>query len=504
MSSEQAYSETPFGSSHSLFEALTTLLSSGTSASMTHSELEDLVREDGNAVLRQLLQDHLDLRAKKEERQSAIEGSDGVRRTHARGRSRVLNTVFGKVKVQRLAYSRRDSSSLCPMDAELNLPVTQYSDGLRRCVAEESSRGSFDEAVQAIGRTTATTVPKRQAEGLASIAAGHFDAFYAQRKVDAVETTLDPLILTVDGKGIIMRRQDLSPETKKAADRIAKQRRWKPRSEKDGGRRRMATVASVYSVARHVRTPEDVMGELRGGTPTETKPKRPLATNKRVWASIAKPAKLVIEDVFEEARRRDPDLRRKWVVLVDGNEKQIERILEAAKSQGVEVTIVLDFIHVLQYLWKAGNALCGTGTPDAEKWVCHRATRLLQGSVSGVAAGIRRSATLRGLKGTSRKAVDKCASYLLKYRSMIRYDECLKEGYPIASGVIEGACRHLIKDRLDITGARWSLDGAEAILRLRSLRASGDFDKYWRFHQLQRLHENHLRHYAGAKLRLAG
>ena len=140
------------------------------------------------------------------------------------------------------------------------------------------------------------------------MAAEHFDAFYSQSAMDALETTLDPLILTVDGKGIIMRRQDLSPETKKAADRIAKQRRWKPRSEKDGGRRRMATVASVYSVARHVRTPEDVMGELRGGTPT--KPKRPLATNKRVWASIAKPAKSVIDDVFEEAHRRDPDLGR--------------------------------------------------------------------------------------------------------------------------------------------------------------------------------------------------
>ncbi|MEE9391844.1 MAG: hypothetical protein V3W41_04985 [Planctomycetota bacterium] len=114
---------------------------------MSHSDLEDLVREDGNAILRELLQDHLNLRSAKEERQSSVEGSDGVRRTHVRWRSRVLNTVFGKVKIQRLAYSRRDTSSLCPMDAELNLPVTQYSDGLRRCMAEESSRGSFDEAV---------------------------------------------------------------------------------------------------------------------------------------------------------------------------------------------------------------------------------------------------------------------------------------------------------------------------------------------------------------------
>ena len=124
--------------------------------------------------------------------------------------------------------------------------------------------------------------------------------------------------------------------------------------------------------------------------------------------------------------------------------------------------------------------------------------------MSHVAAGIRRSATLRDLKGQRRKAADKCADYLLKYRDMIIYHECLVAGFPIATGVIEGACRHLIKDRLDITGARWSLAGAEAILRLRSLRASGDFDAYWRFHQRRRLETNHLRHYAADELRIAG
>jgi hypothetical protein len=341
---------------------------------------------------------------------------------------------------------------------------------------------------------------------LASVASGDFDAFYETRSLGSAEDVTDPLILTVDGKGIVMRREDLRPQTRKVAERNPRPRS-NPRTGKElSGRRRMATVASVYTVARNMRSPEDVVGEVRGGEGIEAtnKSERPRARNKRVWASVKKPAEEVIEEVFAEALRRDPGRKREWVVLVDGDPTQIERIVKIAKRLGIEITMVLDFIHVLQYLWEAANALEGTGTVAAERWVCKRALRLLEGRVSDVAAGIRRSATLRNLKGQRRKAVDKCVDYLLKYRDMIIYDECLVAGYPIATGVIEGACRHLIKDRLDITGARWSVDGAEAILRLRSLRASGDFDEYWRFHQRQRLETNHLRRYAADELRRAG
>jgi len=93
--------------------------------------------------------------------------------------------------------------------------------------------------------------------------------------------------------------------------------------------------------------------------------------------------------------------------------------------------------------------------------------------------------------------VDKCANYLLKYAEFLRYDQYLVSGLPIATGVIEGACRHLIKDRMDLTGARWSLQGAEAVLRLRSLRSSGDFEEYWRFHEKEELERNHVTRYAG-------
>ena len=127
-----------------------------------------------------------------------------------------------------------------------------------------------------------------------------------------------------------------------------------------------------------------------------------------------------------------------------------------------------------------------------------RLLRILQGYATSVAAGIRRSATKRHLE--DRKAADECAQYILNHKAFMRYNEYLAKGFPIATGVIEGACRHLIKDRMDLTGARWSLPGAEAVLRIRSLRASGDFDKYWPFHEQQERMRNHDALYANRKV----
>ena len=208
--------------------------------------------------------------------------------------------------------------------------------------------------------------------------------------------------------------------------------------------------------------------------------------NKRVWASLERSMKEVVADGFLSALDRDENLDRRWVVLVDGNEDQMKAVRAQAAAIGIELTVVLDVIHVLEYLWKAGQALLGAkDTAAVEAWVSTRARRILEGHSSSVAAGIRRSATLRG--GERRKTADTCCGYLLNHRDELRYHEFLRDGLPIATGVIEGACRSLVRDRMDITGARWGLPGAEAVLKLRSLRASGDFDAYWAFHQQREL-----------------
>ena len=162
----------------------------------------------------------------------------------------------------------------------------------------------------------------------------------------------------------------------------------------------------------------------------------------------------------------------------------------------VPLIIVVDFIHVAQYVWKAAGAFFPNQEVEPDRWTRGHLLEILRGKASLVAAGMRRSATLREMATAERKPVDDCADYLLNYSPYLQYDKALAEGVPIATGVIEGACRHLVKDRMNLTGARWSLTGAEAVLRLRALRSSNDFDAYWEFHEQQEYERHHASHYA--------
>ena len=111
---------------------------------------------------------------------------------------------------------------------------------------------------------------------------------------------------------------------------------------------------------------------------------------------------------------------------------------------------------------------------------------------------------MKGLSEKTREPVDTCANYLLKYRDYLRYDRYLTAGFPIATGVIEGACRYLVKDRMELTGAVWGIDSAEAVLKLRALRASGDFDEYWEYHVKKEHERNHEIQYDGPAPKVSG
>jgi hypothetical protein len=147
-------------------------------------------------------------------------------------------------------------------------------------------------------------------------------------------------------------------------------------------------------------------------------------------------------------------------------------------------------------VWKAAGALFPGQELEQDRWTRAHLLEILRGKASLMAAGMRRSATLREMPVASRKPVDDCADYLLHYSPYLQYDKALAEGIPIATGVIEGACRHLVEDRMNLTGARWSLTCAEAVLRLRALRSSHDFDAYWKFHEQQEYERHHASRYA--------
>lgn len=469
---------------------------------MTHGELEAYVVEKTREIARDMVQGHLDLRGVAEQRVQVV-GSDGVQRSAPRPTTRKLRLLVGNVVVPRLLYQATGVEGLAPQDGALSLPRDSFSMGVRRRVAEEALRGSFEQVVERVSATTGAHVAKRQAEQLVLASAVDFEEFYSGQEWQP-ENGQQLLVLTFDGAGVIMRLEGLREQTRNKANEDAAQPKVWPQRLKTGekaNRKRMAEVAAVYSVEPYIRTADDIIGEMasiRLVVPSEP-PRRPRPINKRVWASVERDMADVIDEGFREALRRDPQQERTWVVLVDGQIQQLDAIRAAAKRHEAKITIICDFIHVMEYLWKAAHCFHDPGSTEARTWVTERARMLLEGAdPSQVAAGMRRSATLQGL--TQCKAVDVCARYLKKRRAYMRYGEALAAGYPIASGVIEGACRHLVRDRLDCCGARWGVNGAESVLKLRALSVSGDLDDYWAFHLRREHQRNHVALYANANI----
>lgn len=485
-----------FDAADAHYAALKTRLLSDELLTSTEPDVERVLAVEQQELMRRLLQAHVTLRGQEVAAEPVV-GVDGSERTHVRrDKARDLETVFGTVQVERTGYAGRGLSTLFPIDANLNLPPDRYSLEVERQTARLVARDSFDVSIDTLSELTGAHVPKRQSEELARRAAVDFDDFYASTQLDPSVPTSDLLVLSIDQKGVVLRTEDLTEATRKvAASKQNKMETRRSKGEPKRGRKRMSTVAAVYTVAPHVRTGEEVIAGLRHVRDAAA-PSRPRPESKRVWASLERSLDDVVRDLFAEASSRDPERSKRWIVVLDGDRKLERKVRAEARRLGVEVTLVLDFIHALEYLWRAAHVFFKEGTPEIEAWVLQRLERLLRGEVSQVVAGMTRMATVRGLDKKLRAPIDTAARYLLRRKTMMQYDEMLALGAPIASGIIEGACRHIVNDRLDITGARWSLAGAEAILRLRSLLASGDFDGYWSFHEDAEAIRNHVSRYA--------
>jgi hypothetical protein len=473
-------------------------LTSKEALSRRHEVVEEYAEREGREWILRMLQGHYDLRGAVE-RVVRPRGRDGVLRTFLRPSSRPMASIVGVLDIPRNAYQAQGVEGLHPMDAALNLPCELYSHVVRRAAAERVACDAYEDVAATISDRTGVAIGKRQVEQMAARAARDFDDFYALREA-VEENTGDLLVLSFDGKGVPMRREHLRPKTRAAAEATPRRLHTRLTKGEKRHRKRMAQVAAIYTVAPYVRTPADVLAELRPVHEVGRDRDRPRPRDKRVWASLAKAAGTVIRDAFEQARRRDPSFKRTWVVLVDGNRDQLKLVKKAARKLGVTITIVVDLIHVLEYLWKAAFAFHEAGSKVAEEWVQQRLMWLLQGEAAKVSDNLRRNARLAKLEGAAFKPIRKCLRYLRGVRDYLNYDRALAAGLPIATGVIEGACRYLVKDRMERTGARWSLVGAEAVLRLRALRISGDFDDYWAFHLEREHRRNHVRLYADGEV----
>jgi len=481
-----------FAAARACFATIETWLTGQDSSGLEHAELEQQPDTRGRELLRLLFQDHVDLRALREGRLDVTDADGACRSRVETGHDRGLATIFGEVTVTRRAYREPGRPNLHPADAVLNLPAEKHSYGLRQLAAIESSRGSFDAAVEAIERGTGQHLGKRQIEDLASRAAVDFDAFYRQRPAPTADLG-DVLVLSCDGKGVVMRPGSLRAATAKAAAGSNPKLKTRLSKGEKRGRKRMAEVGAVYDTTPVARRPNDILP----GDDTQRRDATagPVAGNKWLTASVVDDAATVVTAIYDEAERRDPNHQRTWIALVDGNVHQIQRIQAEATNRDVTVVIIVDFVHVLEYLWKAAWSFHPEGDPVAEAWVRKHAQTILDGHPTRVADDLRQAAA--GLDSKARENADKCATYLTNKKEFLDYPTALTQGWPIATGIIEGACRHLVKDRMDLTGARWGLRGAEAVLKLRALNSNGDFQTYWAWHLAQerrRVHQSRYLH----------
>jgi hypothetical protein len=287
------------------------------------------------------------------------------------------------------------------------------------------------------------------------------------------------LVCSADGKGIPMRRAADQPPI------VAHRKKGQK-----ANRKRMATVGTIYSIASTPRTPAEVVESLFRDPKQkdEGKPKkRPQPQHKHVWSSLAQTRKGAVQSgrdvVFawlaEELQHRNPGQQKPTVIIMDGQES-LWKARRAALPQENTVEI-LDLLHVTPRLWEAAHVFHPEGSAAAPAFVRYRVHRVLEGAVGYVLGGIRQMASKAGLKGAKRKKIQQICGYLEKNRKRMRYQAYLAAGYPIASGVIEGACRHLIKDRMERAGMHWTEAGAQAMLDLRSTCLNEDWTEFQNF-----------------------
>lgn len=443
--------------------------------------VENLLRERLIELGRQLLQEFVD-QSDDDIGQTLIR-DDGKILNHKRPGHRKLETFFGEIEVVRTGYGHPGEPSVFPKDQTLELPEKRYSYPVRESVCREASRCPYDEVGDILSEYTGANVPKRQRLEIISETAGDFEDFYARRSV--TESERDILVLTGDGKGVVMRPEGLRPETRERATSHKVTKRLSKGERRN--RKREAMVASVYDIDANVRTVEEVMGEVeREPRPARKEEVRP--ENKRVWASLEKDKDVIYHEMLEEGLQRNPS--EKTVVFLSDGAKSIQKPAEEILRPGFEeigghFIMILDLFHVIEYLWKAAYVFHKEGSEAAEAWVNRYLRMILEGRASVVASVMKSAATRQNLSEKRRAPVDRAAAYILRNKAYMHYDEYLAAGLPIASGVIEGTCKHLVKDRFEITGARWGLEGAESLLKIRAICQSGDWSEFWKFHVSQ-------------------
>lgn len=392
-------------------------------------------------------------------------------------RVRPYVSAFGPTPFARDVYATRETQrqEVVPLDAKLGMPESDTSYLLQRWSGAQFVKGSYSESRTTLQGILGFAPSVNCLEDMAAQASAHADVYFdEQAPVDSTKEA-EILVATSDCKGVPMRKVD-APRTKRRDD--APRRKRLKKGEKNG-QKRMACVGGVYSVAPFRRTADDVLNEILR---KEKQEERPEPQNKRLRAVLTRQVDdtevNAKDEVFDwlakEVQQRDPQEERTVVAIMDG-EKKLRDLQEVTIGRAIGI---LDIWHVTEYVWKLAYCFYREGSDDAEAFVDTYLRKLLEGKVKRVIGGIRQMATKRKLSESERETVEDYLAYFAARVDYMKYDEYLVAGYPIGSGVVEGACRHLVKDRMEQAGMRWRIAGAQAILSLRAIYVNDDWEAF--------------------------
>jgi len=398
-------------------------------------------------------------------------GGRTLRRLEAPHERRYVS-VFGELTIPRTVYGTRETQrhEVVPLDALLNLPEGDFSYLLQEWDQVFCVQNSYAKSCQTVERVLGIGQSVRSLEQMNVSMAEDAESFRAAQPTPASDEEGSILVLTADGKGVPMRRE--YPQ-----DRPTSGVRRK-KGEK-ANKKRMACVGSVYTIDRFVRTADEVVNEVMRD---RRRADRPIPRHKQLRAELTRT--IAGEEVngkdrifawfADQVACRNAAGDKPVVCVMDG-ERALRTMLA---SYLLNVVCILDLFHVMERLWQAAHCFHVEGSPEAQAFVTDRLRRILEGEVGYVIGGLKQMATKHRLRGSKARQLSDVLGYLENNRCLMPYDEYLAAGYPIASGVAEGACRHLVKDRMELTGMRWRIEGAQAMLDLRAVYLNDDWDAF--------------------------
>ncbi len=420
------------------------------------------------------------------------DGDEGTQVTLAEGHTvkslsdphrRSYLSIFGEFELWRIVYGTREGQEIeyIPLDARLQLPRNKFSYLLQDWDQSITLEMPFNQVSTTIEKILGLRQSVHSLERCGRHLAEEVPNFWEEQPTPPSEEEGALLVCTADGKGVPMRQ----PAEQACIDGVKLDKGMRPGSKK------MALVGSVYTIEVYLRTPDEVLDALFRKPVTSPAPPsaRPKPCFKHVRAALirdeAGTTAPQVESIFgwmaQEATARGMAAQRPLILLMDGQESLWNAGLEYLPEQDFEVIEILDLIHAVSYIWKAVHLFHSSGSDRAFKLAKKQLRRILSGDVETVIRSLRRMALRRVLKGKRREDLEKICNYFRNNAERMAYAEYLAAGYPIASGIIEGACRTVVNDRMERSGMRWVFDGAHAMLGLRSIRLSGLWDDFIKF-----------------------